>query len=66
MAAPMPRRSKPRSTTKPLASSSEPADPYREHWRELPPFERLERSWRLRRLLRDPQAVHDAKTLPEL
>ena len=61
----MPRRSK-----KPRASPVRPPDtehdPYLEHWRELAPFERLRRSWNLRKLLRNPQAVHDAKTLPEL
>jgi hypothetical protein len=41
-------------------------DPYLEMWMALSPAERLRRSWRLRRLLKNPQAIHDAKTLPEL
>jgi hypothetical protein len=41
-------------------------DPYQEHWRSLPPFERLERAWKLRRLLPDPRAIHDEKTFPKL
>jgi hypothetical protein len=41
-------------------------DPYQEHWQSLRPFERLERAWKLRKLLPDPQAVHDEKTLPKL
>ena len=34
-------------------------------WLSLTPFERMRRSWRLRRLLKDPQAVHDAKLWPK-
>lgn len=41
-------------------------DPYLQLWRALSPAERLRRSWRLRTRLRDPQAVHDAKTFPRL
>jgi hypothetical protein len=41
-------------------------DPYRVEWLALSPAERLRRSWRLRRRLRDPEAVHRAKTVPEL
>lgn len=33
-------------------------------WLELTPAERLRRSWALRKRLRDPQAVHDAKLFP--
>jgi hypothetical protein len=33
-------------------------------WQALTPAERLRRSWRLRRRLRDPQRVHDAKLFP--
>jgi hypothetical protein len=40
-------------------------DPYLEMWRSLTPRERLRRSWRLRRRLKNLQAVHDAK-LPKL
>jgi hypothetical protein len=42
-----------------------PTDPYLEAWLALTPAERLRRAWRLRARLKDPQAVHDAKTLPE-
>ena len=41
-------------------------DPYRTAWLLLTPGERLMRSWKLRERIVDPQAVHDAKTLPEL
>ncbi len=34
-------------------------------WIELTPAERLRRSWALRKRLRDPQAVHDAKLFPQ-
>jgi len=33
-------------------------------WIHLTPAERLRRSWALRKRLRDPQAVHDAKLFP--
>ena len=42
------------------------ADPYLEAWLALTPAERLRRAWRLRARLKDPGAVHDAKTLLEL
>jgi hypothetical protein len=35
-------------------------------WMALSPAERLRRSWRLRRRIKDLGAVHDAKTVPEL
>lgn len=41
-------------------------DPYVEMWRSLTPRERLRRAWRLRRRLKNLQAVHDAKSLPKL
>lgn len=34
-------------------------------WVHLTPAERLRRSWALRKRLRDPQAVHDAKLFPQ-
>ncbi len=34
-------------------------------WLALTPAQRMRRSWRLRRLLKDPQAVHDAKLWPK-
>ena len=34
-------------------------------WLGLTPMQRMRRSWRLRRLLKDPQAVHDAKLWPK-
>lgn len=40
-------------------------DPYRQAWLALSPQQRLRRSWRLRLRLKDIEAVHDAKTLPE-
>lgn len=40
--------------------------PFKEDaWRRLTPAERLERSWRLRARLPDPQAVHDRKLFPK-
>jgi hypothetical protein len=51
---------------RPHATSSQVPDPYLDAWRALSPFERLRRSWKLRKRLRDPQAVHDEKTLPKL
>jgi len=41
-------------------------DPYGEAWLALTPAERLDRSWRLRTRIQDLEAVHDAKSLPEL
>jgi hypothetical protein len=41
-------------------------DPYRAAWLALSPGERLLRSWKLRSRILDLQAVHDAKTLPDL
>jgi hypothetical protein len=41
-------------------------DPYMEMWRSLTPRERLRRAWRMRRRLKNLQAVHDAKSLPKL
>ncbi len=35
-------------------------------WQDLTPLERSRRCWRLRRLLKDPQAVHDAKLWPRI
>jgi hypothetical protein len=43
-----------------------PTDPYREMWLSLTPAQRLRRAWRLRRRLKNIQAIHDAKTFPEL
>jgi hypothetical protein len=34
-------------------------------WLRLTPAERLERSWRLRSRLPDPQAIHDRKLFPK-
>lgn len=41
-------------------------DPFRREWLRLKPGERLVRSWRLRRRLKNPQAAHDARSLPRL
>ncbi|MBI4230703.1 MAG: hypothetical protein HY608_07690 [Planctomycetes bacterium] len=35
-------------------------------WQGLTPLERSRRCWRMRRLLKDPQAVHDAKLWPRI
>ena len=34
-------------------------------WVHLTPRERLRRSWAMRKRLRDPRAVHDAKLFPK-
>lgn len=47
-------------------SWQDPHDPYIQMWRALKPFERLQRAWRLRTRLKNPQAIHDAKTFPKL
>jgi hypothetical protein len=41
-------------------------DPYLEMWRSLTPRERLRRAWRLRKRLKNLQAIHDEKSLPKL
>jgi hypothetical protein len=49
------------------AQDTEPlVDPYRAFWLALTPAQRLRRSWRLRARLKDLQAIHDAKSLPQL
>lgn len=40
--------------------------PYVLAWRALTPAQRLRRAWRLRSRLKNPAAIHDAKTFPEL
>jgi hypothetical protein len=47
-------------------SREELEDPYLQMWRSLTPRERLRRAWRLRKRLKNLQAVHDAKSLPKL
>ena len=37
----------------------------REAWQRLTPAERLDRSWRLRKLIPDRKAVHDRKLFPK-
>lgn len=61
-------RKKKNSRTKRAMSDPLPTscDPYMEMWLSLSPYERLRRSWRLRRFIKDLEAVHDAKYLPEL
>jgi len=41
-------------------------DLYLEWWMSLTPDERLRRSWRMRSRLKDLQAIHDERSLPEL
>jgi hypothetical protein len=41
-------------------------NPYRDLWESLTPLERSRRAWRLRGRLKNLQAIHDAKTIPEL
>ena len=44
----------------------ETLNPYAEMWRALSPGQRSRRSWRLRSRLKNLEAIHDAKSLPEL
>jgi hypothetical protein len=37
----------------------------RDAWLQLTPAERLDRSWRLRKLIPDLKAVHDRKLFPK-
>jgi hypothetical protein len=47
-------------------SSVEALSPFKaDAWRKLTPKERLARSWAMRRRLRNPEAVHDAKLFPK-
>lgn len=55
-----------RKAPKPSRGKAEWNEPYLEAWRSLSPGERLRRSWRLRSRLKNPRAIHDAKTFPEL
>ena len=41
-------------------------DPHWQEWLLLTPNQRLMRSWRMRRLLKDPEKAHDERSLPEL
>jgi hypothetical protein len=55
------RKARGRKTTE-----NELVDPYVSMWRALTPRERLRRAWRLRRRIKNLEAVHDAKSLPKL
>jgi len=41
-------------------------EPVRQDWLLLTPGQRLVRAWRMRRLLKDPEALHDERSLPRL
>lgn len=41
-------------------------EPYREDWLLLSPGERLLRSWAQRRQVKDLEAAHDERSLPQL
>jgi hypothetical protein len=56
-------RARRRKSPEPLTGETEP---FRRDWLLLTPGQRLLRSWRMRRQLRDPQAAHDAQSLPRL
>jgi hypothetical protein len=47
-------------------TEEEVVDPYLAMWRALTPRQRLRRAWRLRRRIKNLQAIHDAKSLPKL
>ncbi len=57
------RRGRRKSRAEPFTAETEP---FRRDWLLLTPGQRLLRSWRMRRLLRDPQGAHDAQSLPRL
>ncbi|MCI0587326.1 MAG: hypothetical protein L0323_10850 [Planctomycetes bacterium] len=61
------KRRKPRRSRRRVAAEDPlpELDLYYEWWRGLTPEERLRRSWRLRTRIKDLQAFHDAKYLPE-
>ncbi|HEV3026845.1 MAG TPA: hypothetical protein VG457_04690 [Planctomycetota bacterium] len=42
------------------------AEPIRQDWLLLTPGQRLLRAWRMRRSLKDPEALHDDRSLPRL
>jgi len=42
------------------------SEPIRQDWLRLTPAQRLLRSWRMRRRLRDPESAHDERSLPQL
>ena len=59
------KKKRTRQPTRPLILPREELDVFREDWLAYSPAERLKRSWALRKRLRDPRAVHDAKLFPK-
>jgi len=41
-------------------------DPFRDDWLRLSPGQRIVRAWKLMKRIRNPQAAHDAASLPRL
>jgi hypothetical protein len=62
----MARRRKKARSTEPLIPSDAAWDPFRSDWLKLTPGQRLIRSWRLRKRIKDLEAAHDEKSLPRL
>jgi hypothetical protein len=60
------RKRRPRASPDSEVPTDDLRAPYMQMWLALTPAQRLRRSWRLRRFLKDPKAVHDAKTFPRL
>ena len=60
---PRTRRTRRKAEPPPFTAKTEP---FRQDWLRLTPGERLLRSWRMRSLLKDPGAAHDAQSLPRL
>ena len=59
-------RRKRKRPPEPLVPSDAKWDPFRSDWLKLTPGERLIRSWRLRKRIKDLEAAHDANSLPRL
>lgn len=60
------RPSRPRSIPASEPLTLDDLDHHRLVWQDLTPAERLDRSWRMRRLLPDPQRTHDEKLWPSV
>ena len=41
------------------------SDPFMQEWLALTPSQRVARAWKLRKRLKNIEAIHDAKTFPD-
>lgn len=62
----MKRRPPIRGSSSPSRLDTSALEPFWAEWQRLTPFERLRRSWAMRRNLKDPIAAHDERSLPKL